>query len=221
MMLSKQSGAFKGVLVALEGVDGSGKSTQARHITQYLKDKGLDIVAAREPGGTDLGDEIRSMLIDPRIRNKMDARAELLLFLSSRAQLVSQVILPVLERGGIVITDRFIDSSIAIQGGLNQLGHDLVYQLCMVATQGIVPDATLFIDTPVEECARRIRSARNTDWQDTFDVQYLTSLHNQYMVWKQRAPYRFFVYNGMTEESVLTRNLCSSIESIYNSKKTI
>lgn len=221
MMLSKQSGVFKGILVAMEGVDGSGKSTQTREVVQCLKAKGLDIVAAREPGGTDLGDEVRAMLIDPKLRNSMDARAELLLFLSSRAQLVAQVIMPVLERGGIVVTDRFIDSSIAIQGGLNKLGHDLVYQLCMVATQGLVPDATLFIDTPVEECFRRIRSGRDTDWQDNFDVSYLTSLHNQYMLWKQRAPYRFFVYNGLTESSTLTGNLCASIESIYNSKKTI
>lgn len=128
------------MFVSLEGVDGSGKSTQARLLVEAL---GAETVAIREPGGTDAAERIRTLLADPAVA--LDPLAELLLFLAARADLTARVIRPALEAGRDVVSDRFSDSSVAYQGAARALGVGEVISLCDAATDGLWPDLTLLL----------------------------------------------------------------------------
>ena len=128
------------MFISLEGVDGSGKSTQARLLAEAL---GPETVAIREPGGTDAAERIRELLADPAL--ELDPLAELLLFLAARADLTARVIRPALEAGRDVVSDRFSDSSVAYQGAARGLGVGEVISLCDAATDGLWPDLTLLL----------------------------------------------------------------------------
>jgi dTMP kinase len=128
------------LFVSLEGVDGSGKSTQARLLVEAL---GGDTVAIREPGGTEAAERIRELLADPTV--ELDPMAELMLFLAARADLTERVIRPALETGRDVVADRFSDSSVAYQGAARELGVGEVIGLCETATDGLWPDLTLLL----------------------------------------------------------------------------
>jgi dTMP kinase len=141
----------------LEGPDGAGKTTQAALLAEHLLAAGHDVLAVREPGGTAVGEQIRSLLIDPR-RAELAPRAEMLLFAASRAQLVAEVIAPALERGRIVVCERYVDASLAYQGAARGLGVDLVRSVNDVATGGLRPDLTLLLDLDPETGLRRARS---------------------------------------------------------------
>ena len=133
------------MFVSLEGIDGSGKSTQARLLAEAL---GAETVAIREPGGTDAAERIRTLLADPGV--ELDPLAELLLFLAARADLTERVIRPALEAGRDVVADRFSDSSIAYQGAARGLGVGEVIGLCETATDGLWPDLTLLLKVDPE-----------------------------------------------------------------------
>jgi dTMP kinase len=129
-----------GLFVTFEGIDRSGKTTQARMLMEALGD---DAVAVREPGGTELGERVREMLKDPSL--ELDLHAEALLFAAARAELCAEVIRPALEQGGIVVSDRFLDSSIAYQGEARGLGADDIARINAWATDGLVPHLTLYL----------------------------------------------------------------------------
>ena len=129
-----------GLFVTFEGIDRSGKSTQARMLVEALGD---DALAVREPGGTELGERVRELLKDPSI--ELDLHAEALLFAAARAELCAEVIRPALEAGRIVVSDRFVDSSIAYQGEARGLGVDAIARLNTWATDGLVPHLTLYL----------------------------------------------------------------------------
>ena len=133
------------MFISLEGVDGSGKSTQARLLVEAL---GEDTVAIREPGGTDAAERIRDLLADPAV--PLEPLAELLLFLAARADLTERVIRPALEAGRTVVSDRFSDSSVAYQGAARGLGVGEVIGLCEAATDGLWPDLTLLLKVEPE-----------------------------------------------------------------------
>ena len=141
---------MRGLFVTFEGIDRSGKTTQARLLEQAL---GADAVAVREPGGTELGERVRELVKDARL--DAGPRAEALLFAAARAELVDVVIRPALEAGRVVISDRFLDSSLAYQGGARGLGVEEVERVNRFATDGLVPDLTFLLDIdPVEAAAR-------------------------------------------------------------------
>ena len=133
------------MFISLEGVDGSGKSTQARLLVEAL---GAETVAIREPGGTDAAERIRDLLADPAVA--LEPLAELLLFLAARADLTERVIRPALEAGRTVVSDRFSDSSVAYQGAARGLGVGEVIGLCDTATDGLWPDLTLLLKVEPE-----------------------------------------------------------------------
>src|SRR3954471_9726187 len=143
----------RGVLIVFEGPEGAGKSTQLRLLADWLGQRGQDVVAVREPGGTVIGDEIRRLLLDPA--SEMVARTEALLFMASRAQLVEREIRPALDAGSIVLVDRFFLSTYAYQGAGRGLPEEDLRAANRVATSGLVPDRTLlFVLSPEEGLAR-------------------------------------------------------------------
>jgi dTMP kinase len=132
-----------GRFISLEGVDGSGKSTQASMLADALRDRGHDVVAVREPGGTALGEDIREIVLGP---DAMSPWAEALLFAAARAQLVADVVRPALEAGRWVVADRFLDSSLAYQGTARGLGIDQVVQVNAPGIGDCMPDLTIILD---------------------------------------------------------------------------
>jgi dTMP kinase len=146
--------------ITFEGMDGSGKTTQVNLTAAALRDQGHDVLLTREPGGTPLGDRVRTLLLEKNdYPTPIDSRAELLLFCASRAQLVSEVIRPHLRKGGIVICDRYIDSSIAYQGFGHGLDLDYLQGILDFATDRLYPDVTVYLDITPEEGLRRRAAA--------------------------------------------------------------
>lgn len=148
----------RGLFIAFEGGDGSGKSTQARSLADRLRAAGHDVLATREPGGTDVGERLRALVLDPQYA-PIDAVTEALMFAASRSAHVRQLVRPALEAGRIVITDRYVDSSVAYQGAGRDLGTGTVARLNDWATDGLHPDLTILLDVDTATAAAR-RSAR-------------------------------------------------------------
>ncbi|MFC9334843.1 MULTISPECIES: dTMP kinase [Arthrobacter] len=144
-----------GLFIAFEGGDGAGKSTQAARLAGSLESRGLTVLRTREPGGTPIGEKLRSLVLDHG-HGHIDAHTEALIFAASRAAHASQVIRPALARGEVVLTDRYIDSSVAYQGAGRGLGADAVLSVNEWATSGLRPDLTVLLDVhPAEGRSRR------------------------------------------------------------------
>ena len=133
------------MFLAFEGADGAGKSTQVQLLAEYLERQGREVLICREPGGTELGEKLRGILLDPD-SGDMGPEAEVLLFMAARAQLCSRVIRPALEAGRVVISDRFLWSSVVYQGIVGGLGIEEVLSIGRVATRGLLPELTFLID---------------------------------------------------------------------------
>jgi dTMP kinase len=146
------------MFITFEGMDGSGKTTQVERLAALLRAHGHDVLITREPGGTHIGEQVRAILMD-KANTALNARAELLLFCASRAQLVADVIVPHLNAGGTVICDRYIDSSLAYQGYGHGLGADVLWPVLAFATGGLTPDLTLYLDIAPDEGLRRRATA--------------------------------------------------------------
>lgn len=161
------------MFISFEGTDGSGKSTQIKEIYAALRDAGYKVLLTREPGGTDISNQIRSILLENMDNQNMQARAELLLFCASRAQLVGEVIRPYLESGGIVLCDRYADSTLAYQG----YGHGLpvadLKRILQFATGGLYPDMTIYLDLSPEKGLERRRQGQlfGEDWNRLDDME--------------------------------------------------
>jgi dTMP kinase len=148
-----------GLFITFEGIDRSGKSTQARLLAEALGDQALSV---REPGGTPAGEQVRSLLKDAAV--PLGAEAEALLFAAARAELVARVIRPALEDGRVVVSDRFLDSSLAYQGGARRLGIEEVERINRFATGGLVPDITFLLD--IDPDAAAARAGENDRFED-------------------------------------------------------
>jgi len=142
------------MFVTFEGLDGSGKSTQAELLRVRLQADGVDVVSTREPGGTELGEGVRNLVLHG---GDVGPWAEALLYVAARAQLVDDVIRPALERGAAVICDRYVDSSVAYQGIGRQLGLDRILDLNLAAVGGLLPDRTFLLELDPDEVASRIQ----------------------------------------------------------------
>jgi dTMP kinase len=152
----------RGLLITFEGIEGSGKSTQVGLLSAWLREKGYQPLTVREPGGTRLGEALRTLVLE-RGGVPIDARAELFVILAARSQLVAEVIRPALARGAIVLADRFGDASVAYQGGGRSLGLTKVRSLVRFATSGITPDRTYLLDLPPEIGLPRVRARGRPD----------------------------------------------------------
>ncbi len=158
----------KGMFITFEGPDGSGKTTVSTAVTERLIKEGYQVQYTREPGGSDIAEQIRKVILDPK-NTKMDARTEALLYAASRRQHLVEIVLPALEKGITIISDRFIDSSLAYQGCGRQIGIDEVYRINQFAVEGRMPDKTIFLNVSAETGLERINA--NRDYLDRLDQE--------------------------------------------------
>ncbi|MCU0082324.1 dTMP kinase [Streptococcus danieliae] len=167
----------QGFLLSIEGPDGSGKSTLIQELAGHFSDTGREVVVTREPGGARIAEQIREILLNPD-HAEMEAKTELLLYMASRRQHLVEKVLPALERGALVLMDRFIDSSVAYQGYGRGLDLEAIHWLNQFATDGKNPDLTLLLDLPAEQGLARIQANRSGD-VDRLDQEDLS--------WHQRV----------------------------------
>jgi dTMP kinase len=187
----------RGRFITLEGPEGSGKTTAARHLADWLRARGLDTVLTREPGGTRLGDEVRRLVLHLRdVSDALDPRADALLFAAARAQHTAEVIRPALERGAWVICARYLDSSLAYQG--HGYGNDLeeLRRLQAFATYETRPDMTILLDVPVEVGLRRKRQETWNRFEDTEEADFFERVRAGYLALAAAEPDRFRLVDG-------------------------
>lgn len=183
-----------GIFITLEGGEGSGKSTQLLLLKKYLKEKKYQVITPIEPGGTDIGIQIRAILLSP-LNKRMTALTELFLYLASRAQIVQEIIKPALHQGKAVICDRYIDSSVAYQGKARNLGMALVERFNDVATQGLEPQITFFFDIdPKLGLSRKSKSTRGKmDRLEKEQVAFHRQVRKGYITLAKKYPQRIKV----------------------------
>nr|WP_251129418.1 dTMP kinase [Exiguobacterium sp. ERU653] len=177
------------MFITVEGPDGSGKSTQLQLLVESLKQKGYDIVVTREPGGTTVGNQIREVLLSPDY-HEMTPRVEMMLYAASRAQNVEQVIRPALERGAIVLCDRFIDASIAYQGYGLQYDLDQIRSLNEWATNGLTPDLTFLFDLRPERANERMKDRGQLDRIESRDQTFHERVYKGFQTLLKQYPER-------------------------------
>ncbi len=191
------SATTRGRFITLEGPDGSGKTTAARHLAEWLRSRGRDALLTGEPGGTPLGDEIRRIVLHHRgVADDLDPRADALLFAAQRAQHVSRLIRPALERGEWVVCARFLDSSLAYQGAGYGIDEDAMRQLQAFATDRLIPDLTILIDVPVEVGLGRKRRGQWNRFEDTEGAAFFEAVRRAYLRLAAGEPGRFRVIDG-------------------------
>ena len=171
---------MKGLFVTFEGIDGCGKTTQIELLSSDLKAEGIPYILIREPGGTLIGEKIRTILLD-RKNDSMTRMAELLLFEAARAQITEEVIIPALEKGVNVICDRFYDSTTAYQGYANKMGRDLTDFLNLKATNETYPDMTLLLDIDPETACMRRSERGEADRIEALGLAYQEAVREGYL----------------------------------------
>ena len=193
-----QTETYTGKLFTFEGSEGSGKSTQIELLAEELSGMGHEVVVTREPGGTEIGEEIRHILIHNTSSHKMTPEAELLLFAAARAQLVRELMLPELEKGSIVLCDRFLDSTTVYQGAARSISSDPVAFINQFAVGPVTPDLTFILDVPAEESIRRVKR-RVTDLPDRMEQEntdFYKKVREGYLLLARSLPTRFYVIDG-------------------------
>ncbi len=183
------------MFISFEGPEGSGKTSQVAQLVEYLRQEGYDVLATREPGGTPIGDQIRDVLSNLE-NTTMRPRTEILLFQASRAQLVEQVIRPHLKSGGIVLSDRYADSTLAYQGYGHQVDLEKLKTIIEFATGGLKPNLTVLLDVDVEEGLQR--RARGGEWNrlDAYDLAFHQRVRQGYHKLVQAESERWKVVNA-------------------------
>ena len=179
--------------VVFEGGEGAGKSTQVEAFVEWLRERGDEVVVTREPGGTPIGERIRDILLD-RSWEAMDPRTEALLYAADRAQHVAEVIRPALEAGKIVVSDRFVDSSLAYQGLARGLGLDEIYEISRWAIGGTLPDLVLWLNVDPETALGRL--SEEPDRMEAQDQDFHKRVVAAYMELSSRFPERFVVIDA-------------------------
>jgi dTMP kinase len=183
------------MFITLEGPEGSGKTTQLPLLANFLRQHGFDVLTTREPGGTSIGEQIRTVLHN--LENKeMQPRTEILLFQASRAQLVEQVIRPHLKIGGIVLSDRYADSTLAYQGFGHQIDIESLRVLLTFATGGLKPDLTILLDVDVETGLRRKELKGEWNRLDAYDLDFHHRVHEGYLQLVKAEPERWEVIDA-------------------------
>lgn len=198
----------KGLFISIEGLDGAGKSTQMQFIKEFLEKRSFQVLLTREPGGTNIGEKIREILLDPQHQEMADM-TEALLYAASRAQHVEEFILPALKEGKVVLCDRFVDSSIAYQGGARGLGQQAVKDINSFATRGLQPNLTIFFDISPEISLGRIHPEK-VDRLEQEKVEFHKGVYDTYLSLAKENPNRIKIVKadrGISEISQDIENI--------------
>jgi dTMP kinase len=201
----------RGMLIAVEGGEGSGKTTQARLLAIWLRDQGYDVVNTHEPGSTKVGMRLRAILLDKESTG-LSARAETLLYAADRAEHVASVIQPALRRGAIVITDRFVDSSLAYQGFGRTLPTEEIAKVNTWATGGLVPDLTIVLDVPAAVGLGRFASP--ADRLESEPPEFHERVRRGFRALAEAEPHRYLVIDAGQQQEVVTRQLQDRVREI-------
>lgn len=199
------------MFISLEGIDGCGKSTQLDRLEQLFLSRGQSVVRVRDPGGTEVAEEIRQVLLQPRLASRVDSMTELLLYNAARAQLLAEAIRPALADGKVVLSDRFAWSTYAYQGFGRGIDPEKIATLTEIACSGTLPDLTVVLDIPVElSLARRAERNRsmgeNDDRLESEKSPFFERVRQGYLAAAERYPQRVVVINGVgTVDEVAAR----------------
>ena len=205
------------MLITFEGLDFSGKSTQVRLLSERLSQENFNVLVLREPGGTEIGEKIRSILLDKESSGMTDA-SELFLFSASRAQLVEEVVKPGLEGNMIVICDRFYDSTTAYQGWGRGLMKEAIAAIHQLATSGLVPDLTFFLDLPLPEVEKRMqRSKSGKDRMESNGQGFYEKVREGYLH-LARHEKRFVIIDAVQSVETIQDTIWQKTEKIVSQK---
>lgn len=201
------------MFISFEGIDFSGKSTQCSRAETWFEERGRHCMRVREPGGTAVSERIRDILLDTG-HTAMDAVTEMLLFSAARSQVVRESIAPALERGLIVLADRFHDSTTAYQGYGRQIDLDDIMHVHRLAMHGVVPDLTLYFDIdPAVSERRRIALGRGADRMEQADRAFFNRVRNGYLELARREPGRILVIDGTPDPDTVFLQVTQAIQS--------
>jgi dTMP kinase len=209
----------RGKFITIEGLDGCGKSTQLSRLAESLRTSGIDVVVTREPGGTEVGDKVRAVLLDSRTQS-LSPWAELALMFASRAQQIDELILPSLTKGTWVLCDRFTDSSEAYQGAGRKLGSEAVLDLHRVICRGLQPDLTILMDSEVEHSVNRARrrnmkhSSNEGPDENRFEQEnreFFQHVHDAYLAIAKREPERIFMVDARRPAEIVQQEIMEEV----------
>ena len=201
---------MRGKFITLEGMDGAGKSTHIPDIIKLLELKGVEVISTREPGGTSLGEQLRTLLLN----EAMHPETETLLMFAARREHISQIIEPALARGAWVLSDRFTDATYAYQSGGRGVLANKVIELEAWVQGDLQPDLTLLFDVPVEVSVARLASARTPDKFERESAEFFTKIRNAYLDRANKNPNRFCVINSnqaLDDVKVEVKNVTSTL----------
>ncbi len=200
----------RGCFITVEGTEGVGKSTNIEFLCSLLKDKDIEIVLTREPGGTPMAEELRNMLLQPR-EESVSEDAELLLMFAARAQHLENVIKPALERGAWVISDRFTDATFAYQGGGRGVDENQILMLETLVQKGLQPDMTLLLDLDVEIGLKRASARSAPDRFEQEKVAFFEKVRAAYLARAANDPLRFAVIDASVSLDAVQRQIAQAV----------
>jgi len=189
--------------LSLDGIDGTGKSTQCRLLADWLSAAGIPTTTCADPGGTPIGDQLRQILLASRA--DLTDRAEALLFMASRAELVAKVIRPALEEGRVVLSDRFVAANVVYQGHAHGLSPDELWAVGRFSTDGLLPDLTIILDLPVEQAMSR--RGRTADRMESRGLEFLERVRRGFLTEAGRQPDRFVIVDASGDIPTVQRQL--------------
>ncbi len=204
---------MSGLFITIEGIEGSGKSTQIQLLADYLEGLGFTVTRTREPGGTPLAEDIRDLLLDRRDET-VTALGELLLYEAARAQHVAMVIAPALARDEVVLCDRFADSTTAYQGAGRQLAADVITRLNELAAGDAWPTRTFLIDLPAEEGLGRARRRGSDDRMMGETLAFHQRIRNEFLALAQREPKRITIIDGTDSVENIQRKMRADVDQL-------
>ncbi len=206
---------MSGLFITMEGTDGAGKTTQINMLRDYLDSRGYNVVCVREPGGTPIGEKIREIIIDKN-NSEMCQMTEAMLYAAARAQLVSQIILPALKNGGVVISDRFLDSSLVYQGYARGLGERRIRNLNRYAVDDLEPDITFFLRLKPEDGLKRKRVQAELDRIESEHFNFHQRVYDGYVSLARRNKSRIRMLDALKSADEIHCAILSEIDKLLD-----
>lgn len=222
--LSDKPLKVRGMFITFEGIEGSGKTTQIKLLAESFENKGEKVVLTREPGGTDIGDKIRAILLDPA-NCRMTELTELFLYAAARNQHINEVIRPAIDEGRIVLCDRYADATEAYQGAARKIDSKIIEEIRLIATDGLKPDLTILLDLSAEEGLLRARSRNERHSLEAKEGRFEAeeSLFHErvregYLAIARKEPGRVKVVNASRHNSLIHQEILAIVQSLRDSK---